>query len=86
MWAQGLTIGVLIAAGVMTHAKRARELDEGPVRHLVSALVHLTFIAQPSVILTRVQAADHSWKDFVANEEQVKAQQKAGTTSKPNPT
>lgn len=34
MWAQGLTIGVLIAAGVMTHARRAKEIDEGPVRHI----------------------------------------------------
>ncbi|KAI0347113.1 hypothetical protein BDW22DRAFT_1351471 [Trametopsis cervina] len=34
MWAQGLTIGVLIVAGVMTHARRAREIDEGPVRHI----------------------------------------------------
>ncbi|THG97614.1 hypothetical protein EW026_g4411 [Hermanssonia centrifuga] len=34
MWAQGLTIGVLIAAGALTHAQRAKALDEGPVRHL----------------------------------------------------
>ena len=38
MWAQGLTIGVLIAAGVMTHARRAKEIDEGPIRHIVSRL------------------------------------------------
>ncbi|KAK7696007.1 hypothetical protein QCA50_000647 [Cerrena zonata] len=34
MWAQGLTIGVLIAAGVLTHSMRTKQEDEGPVRHL----------------------------------------------------
>ena len=33
MWAQGLTIGVLIAAGIMTHAQRQKALDEGPFHH-----------------------------------------------------
>ena len=33
MWAQGLTIGVLIAGGAMTHAQRAKAIDEGPMRH-----------------------------------------------------
>ena len=33
MWAQGLTIGVLIAAGIMTHAQRQKALDEGPIHH-----------------------------------------------------
>ncbi|CDO71354.1 hypothetical protein BN946_scf184908.g112 [Trametes cinnabarina] len=28
MWAQGLTIGILIAAGVLTHAQRARKYEE----------------------------------------------------------
>ncbi|KAI0092040.1 hypothetical protein BDY19DRAFT_928063 [Irpex rosettiformis] len=34
MWAQGLTVGVLVVAGIMTHARRAKEIDEGPVRHI----------------------------------------------------
>lgn len=34
MWAQGLTLGVLIAAGVATQAKRSTAQDEGPVRHI----------------------------------------------------
>ncbi|PCH41528.1 hypothetical protein WOLCODRAFT_137446 [Wolfiporia cocos MD-104 SS10] len=34
MWAQGLTIGVLIAAGALTHARRAREVDELGHRHV----------------------------------------------------
>ena len=35
MWAQGLTIGVLIAAGVLTHSIHSKQEDNGPVRHLV---------------------------------------------------
>ena len=35
MWAQGLTIGVLIAAGALTHARRQQALDEYGRRHLV---------------------------------------------------
>ncbi|KAH8105981.1 hypothetical protein BXZ70DRAFT_1004272 [Cristinia sonorae] len=34
MWAQGLTIGVMIAAGALTHAHRAKAQEEGAVRHL----------------------------------------------------
>ncbi|KAI0796807.1 hypothetical protein C8Q75DRAFT_846226 [Abortiporus biennis] len=34
LWAQGLTLGVLIAAGIMTHARREKVFDEGAVRHL----------------------------------------------------
>jgi len=34
MWAQGLTIGILIAAGALTHAKRAKEVDEYGHRHI----------------------------------------------------
>ncbi|GJE84520.1 respiratory supercomplex factor 2, mitochondrial [Phanerochaete sordida] len=33
LWAQGLTLGVLIVAGVATQAQRA-SADQGPVRHL----------------------------------------------------
>lgn len=33
MWAQGLTVGVLIAAGVASHLNKA-DTVEGPVRHL----------------------------------------------------
>ena len=36
MWAQGLTIGVVLAAGALTHAHRTRMQEEGAVRHLVS--------------------------------------------------
>ncbi|CAL1701005.1 unnamed protein product [Somion occarium] len=34
MWAQGLTIGVLIAAGVLTHSMHTNLEEDGPVRHL----------------------------------------------------
>ncbi|THH29143.1 hypothetical protein EUX98_g5063 [Antrodiella citrinella] len=34
MWAQGLTIGVVLAAGILTHARRVRVQNEGAVRHL----------------------------------------------------
>ncbi|KAJ3525346.1 hypothetical protein NM688_g8415 [Phlebia brevispora] len=33
MWAQGLTIGVLIAAGALTHAQRQKAIEEGPIHH-----------------------------------------------------
>ena len=33
MWAQGLTIGVLIAAGALTHAQRKKALEDGPIHH-----------------------------------------------------
>ena len=33
MWAQGLTIGVMIAAGVATHAQRTKAIEEGPMHH-----------------------------------------------------
>ena len=39
MWAQGLTIGIIIAAVILTHSQRAKvyeEEDERRVRHLVS--------------------------------------------------
>lgn len=36
MWAQGLTIGILIAAGALTHARRAKMYEEGNgMRHTV---------------------------------------------------
>lgn len=35
MWAQGLTIGILIAAGALTHARRQQALDEHGLRHIV---------------------------------------------------
>lgn len=34
MWAQGLTIGVLIAAGALTHARHHHDTDDRGVRHL----------------------------------------------------
>ena len=33
MWAQGLTIGVLIAAGALTHAQRQKTFNEGAMHH-----------------------------------------------------
>ena len=33
MWAQGLTIGVLIAAGALTHSQRVKAIEEGPIHH-----------------------------------------------------
>ena len=35
MWAQGLTVGVLIAAGELTHAQRQKAIDGGPLHHAV---------------------------------------------------
>lgn len=45
MWAQGLTLGVLIAAGVMTHTRRAKEMEDG-VRHVVRrrTILRLAFV------------------------------------------
>lgn len=39
MWAQGLTIGVLIAAGALTHSKRAKALEH--VRLHVGPMIHI---------------------------------------------
>ena len=39
MWAQGLTIGIIIAAGVLTHSQRAKKYDEEEdhrIHHIVS--------------------------------------------------
>ena len=33
MWAQALTIGVLIAAGALTHAQRQKQINDGPIHH-----------------------------------------------------
>ncbi|KAH9951719.1 hypothetical protein B0H21DRAFT_717202, partial [Amylocystis lapponica] len=34
MWAQGLTIGIIIAAGALTHSRRAKEIDENGIRYI----------------------------------------------------
>jgi len=34
MWAQGLTIGIIIAAGALTHSRHVRETDDVGRRHL----------------------------------------------------
>jgi len=39
MWAQGLTIGVLIAAGIMTHASRQAAAEHRPVDHTWKGMV-----------------------------------------------
>lgn len=44
MWAQGLTIGIIIAAGIMTHRQRSQDEDERRVRHLVSEVIELYHI------------------------------------------
>ena len=33
MWAQGLTVAVLIAGGIATHTQRKKAFEAGPVRH-----------------------------------------------------
>lgn len=48
MWAQGLTVGVLIAAGVVTHANRSQIEEEGPVRHLVRFVVAMVVVIDRS--------------------------------------
>lgn len=44
MWAQGLTIGIIIAAGVLTHSQRAKAYDEEEdhrFRHVVSVYFYM---------------------------------------------
>jgi hypothetical protein len=33
MWAQGLTVGILIAAGIVTHSERANAVNHHAVDH-----------------------------------------------------
>lgn len=47
MWAQGLTIGILIAAGALTHAKRMKGYDENGMRHIVSFSSPFAFRQEP---------------------------------------
>jgi hypothetical protein len=41
LWAQGLTIGVVIAAAALTHAQRAQAMEMRKVRHALSQVYHL---------------------------------------------
>lgn len=69
MWAQGLTIGVLIAAGILTHANRKEAAEH--VR------VHVTKYrySVPDILLQR--QVDHTWQGMVQefeNEERERKQ------------
>ncbi len=57
----------------MTHARRAKEIDEGPVRHIVS-LLDVDFLDIISLIpsVRFHQAPDHSWQDIITAEEHAK--------------
>lgn len=65
MWAQGLTIGVLIAAGALTHARKTKEVDEFGHRHIVSQCC----LPLVQGLIVMLQEPDHSWRDIVAQEE-----------------
>lgn len=58
MWAQGLTIGIIIAAGVLTHSQRAKAYDEEEdhrFRHVVSVYLYArTHPGLLEVYITRV--------------------------------
>ena len=72
MWAQGLTIGIVIAAGILTHSQRAKdqgEMDEHRVRHLVSSLLRRFPGSCGGITSSAAQPADHSWQDILAQEE-----------------
>ncbi|KAH9853643.1 hypothetical protein C2E23DRAFT_113246 [Lenzites betulinus] len=70
MWAQGLTIGIIIAAGVLTHSQRAKEYEEEDdhrFRHIVRAYKTLQWTMLPDSLYC-MQAPDHSWKDILDQE------------------
>lgn len=60
MWAQGLTIGVLIVAGALTHKNRQEAAANGMRRVSVIRLVF-----RFSLTIGIQSATDHSWRTFV---------------------
>ena len=69
MWAQGLTIGVLIAAGILTHANR-QEAAEHVCIHANGRCYSLS-----DIVLQRL--VDHTWQGMVQefeNEERERKQ------------
>lgn len=56
MWAQGLTIGLLIVAGALTHSKRAEAM-----KHVSFNVIGAGCADQDNMQLN----TDHSWKDLV---------------------
>lgn len=69
MWAQGLTIGVLIAAGIMTHANRLEAAE-----HVRARLYEHCYPVSDSFIQRQV---DHTWRGMVQefeNEEREREQ------------
>lgn len=51
MWAQGLTIGVVIAAAALTHAQRAQAMEMRKVRLILIQVRHLTDPCSMEIIL-----------------------------------
>ena len=49
LWAQGLTIGVVIAAAALTHAQRAQAMEMRKVRHAMA----VEYLNQPHHLLWR---------------------------------
>ena len=72
VWAQGLTVGVLIAAGVVSSLNKPDKI-EGPVRHLVR---RTPAPRRRRALTARPQTPDHSWKDIIAHEQEEEAARK----------
>lgn len=58
MWAQGLTIGLLVVAGALTHSKRAEAL-----KHVSMDVTACVSCADSDNMQMNT---DHSWKDLVS--------------------
>ncbi len=61
MWAQGLTIGVLIGAGVMTHSQREQSFAQ--------RVCNLSFSHYMPVSYIDLQTADHSWREMLEEQQ-----------------
>ena len=86
VWAQGLTIGIIIAAGIMTHKQRAsvyEEEDERRVRHLVCGCGQRPFTKIVMVLLS--QPPDHSWQDILEQEQKEQQRIAASIDSRSRP-
>jgi hypothetical protein len=60
MWAQGLTIGVLIVAGALTHKNRQEAAANGMRRVSLMRLMY-----RLTLTIGIQSPTDHSWQNFV---------------------